>query len=181
MIIGPDFVFLAVPRTASHSIARHWLPQYGGVEADPADHHLWEVPPEHAHKFTWAVVRNPYVRVASWWCLMQKFTKVLTEEMRGVTFEDFPEWLRSGPKPDRHRKWLPQTEFLSEARIDRVVHFENLESELRELPFVQHWIEVPRVNVSEIPHPEITPRFIENVNRYEDRSFDAYGCQRIVC
>ncbi len=32
MIIGPNYVFIAVPRTASHAIAYHWLvPFYGGA------------------------------------------------------------------------------------------------------------------------------------------------------
>lgn len=182
MVIGPNFVYIAVPRTASHSIAKHWLLHYGGVDRDSEDHHKHKVPLWHHWKFTWTVVRNPYARVASLWLLMQKFTDILEKEMRGVTFEDFPEWLRCGPWPKDPwpYRWMAQVPFLSASRIDRVVHFENLEAELRELPFVQHWTDVPRINVSKAPRPEFTPAFIAGVNRYEKESFEAYGYKRMT-
>lgn len=63
MIAGPDYVFLCMPRTASHSISAWLCAQHGGM--DILEHHTRIVPAEHAHKHTFAVVRNPYERLLS--------------------------------------------------------------------------------------------------------------------
>ena len=66
MVIGPDFVFLAVPRTASQALTYHFLPKYGGESLGIDDYHRMDVPPEHAQKFTFAVVLHDCVGQSVW-------------------------------------------------------------------------------------------------------------------
>jgi hypothetical protein len=143
MVAGPDFVYVAVPRTASIAIARFWLPLYGGAEL-PRGHHRREVPPEHDGKFTWAVVRNPYERMLSLWRLFY---------LRRSK-EAFGDFLRHCiNRPDR-KVLMNQSRFLELARIDQVVRYEHLAADLGALPFVEQWHPVPRENTSEKPYPE---------------------------
>lgn len=65
MVLGPNYVFLCVPRCASNSI-RDWLVEhFDGVHMEP--HHGTRIPAGHAGKRIVAVVRNPYDRMLSTW------------------------------------------------------------------------------------------------------------------
>ena len=107
MIIGPDFVFLHVPRCAGTLMQRVYLPLFGGVYHEPF--HGREVPAEHAHKFTFAIVRNPYQRMMSIWA-----------HWKETNFQNLP-FLRDGDSADCAEQFPfvaaqhSQAEFLSAA------------------------------------------------------------------
>lgn len=175
MVIGPSFVFLAVPRTASQSLTYHWLPHYGGVSLGPDHYHRQDVPAEHQSKFTFAVVRNPYDRWMSLWYLMQKIS--LEEKFnlgirRALAPSEFVNWCRiAAPKMPN---WLAQHQFLSEARIDSVVKYENLRVQLQSLPFVDVWHEPPvepgAMNRRPL-HMDMNRDFVQAVNTYSLETF----------
>lgn len=183
MIIGPDFVFIAVPKTASQSLTYHWLPKYGGKDLGPEQYHRRDVPSEHAHKLTFAVVRNPYDRVVSFWHYMAKF---LPEQVADLSprfdpswpLEEFCDWL---PETQDER-FFCQTKFLSLARVDRILRYEHLISDLRHLPFVHRWYELPHTNSTDRPplSQDLTPRAIRSINQYCRDAFSSYGYQMQV-
>lgn len=187
MTVGPGYVFLCVARTASVAISRHWLiDHYNGEELNPDDYHIQTVLPEHAHKFTFAVVRNPYTRMASLWRYVGQFTEtqrkaIYAESGISVTpsLAQFVDWCwRSGVVGTQ---WLSQAEFLSRARVDRVLRFEHLEEGLRGLPFVLEWHPPPFVNATERPFrlADLSPDAIRAINHHSREDFAAFNYSMI--
>ena len=180
MNIGPDFVFLCVPRTASVSISRHWLPNFGGVDQHSDDYHQRVVPPEHAGKFTFAVVRNPYARVRSLWAFLRSFS---SGKFSHLTLSDFPWWLME--REDSETQFNSQVQFLAHARLDRVILYEDLPGALLGLPFVN------AATVPELPHCNdapygrgdwthgLTRHFFDGVHKFEAASFIEWGYERL--
>jgi len=162
MVIGPEYVFLAMPRTASRAID-HWLrDHYSGVNPG-GDHHSVEIPPEHQGKLIFAVVRNPYSRMASLYRLMkQEFwsTGYLanTDEGRGwaqqgmradMTPAEFVDWCA---EHSDKANWAPLTTTLQRATVPyrqiQLMGYERLEADLRALPFVHKWHPLPIVGAT---------------------------------
>lgn len=166
MIIGPDFVFLHVPRCAGTLMQRVYLPQFGGKFHNPFHGRI--VPADHAHKFTFAIVREPYSRMMSLWAHWQIVTTnvFLREQMRDPS--ECAERFFTGES---------QVEFLSASRIDRVLHYERLAEEVLNLPFNKYEIRLPveKVNRSKVEWPEMTDRFIKAVNTACREDFEKYG------
>jgi hypothetical protein len=169
MIVGPDFVFLHVPRCAGSLMQRVWLPQFGGIYYD---HFHGRVPAEgHAHKFTFAIVRNPYDRMMSMWA-----------HWKEVNFMDLP-FLKTGDSADCAKQFLlvpeqcNQADFLSLARLDWILHYETLAEEVLNLPFNKARIPLPaaKVNQSIIEWEPMTERFIRAVNASSAADFGKFG------
>ena len=177
MVIGPDFVFLAVPRTASQTLTYHFLPKYGGESLGADDYHRMDVPPEHAHKFTFAVVRNPYDRMLSLWYLIQKFTREDLEKdgiLRDWTPAQFVDWCAT----QSCVKWQPQAKLLSAWQVVHVLRFERLEEGLRSLPFVGDEFEMPAIQNSTARRnilEDLTREFVEEVNKHSVKDFIRFG------
>ncbi len=178
MTIGPDFVYLAIPRTASQTLTHHFLPKYGGVMLAAAEYHRMDVPLKHADKFTFTVVRNPYDRMLSLWRFMKKFSDATRRKVSmwsGMTPAEFASWCRE--YRDAAPQWKSQSEFLSRARVDRALKFEDLEVGLRSLPFVDEF-EMPLVHGATKRPPiedDLTPEFVAAVNGHSGPDFERFG------
>lgn len=135
MTLGPSFVCLHVPRTASNTMSRRFLKQFGGERI--GKHHERIVPIEHIRKFTFAVVRNPYDRWLSCWHHLRR-----NDRDHGIADMCFPEFMHL-----MVNGWgeggYSQVEFLAEARMDRILKYEDLAESVLELPF----------NAASIPWP----------------------------
>ena len=177
MYIGPGFVFLAVPRTASNTITTLFLPQFGGCNT--GEYHACCVPHFHRHKFTFAVVRNPYDRMLSCWYHLRR-----NDQIFNIRSMDFPEHMQ--PQKD---KWGPdgrsQAEILSYSRIDRVLRYENLAEEVLDLPFNLDRLPWPtEVRNSEERPPwqeelQRHPDWVEIINRHSAHDFERFGYDRL--
>lgn len=169
MIIGPDFVFLHVPRCAGTLMQHMYLPLFGGVYHDPF--HGREVPPEHAHKFTFAIVRDPYHRMMSIWA-----------HWKEINFQNL-DFLKTGGAAECAERFLSvpeqytQADFLSLARVDAVLHYETLANEVLSLPFNKKGIPLPaqKVNRSKVRWELMTRRFIGAVNAHSRADFEKFG------
>ena len=72
MVIGPGYVYLALPRTGSNAVSA-WLCRYHqGIRPSGQEvhHHLMKIPPGNTDKHIWTIVRNPYDRMVSLYYLM---------------------------------------------------------------------------------------------------------------
>jgi len=181
MTVGPDFVFIAVPRTASKAIAQLWLPHYGG-EPVPGCDHCVDVPSEHKNKFAFAVVRNPYDRMISLWYIAKVF-----RQFHGWSLCEFLTFcigassgLRiCGSESDHFNShWCSQTQLLGRHHVDRILRYENLEEGLQRLPFVRQWHPLQRGNVS-ANRPawrmEATGRVRELIRLHSAADFEQFG------
>lgn len=184
MVIGPDYVFVAVPRTASISIGCYWLPEhYGGVKAQGV-HHRRSVPFDAAGKMIWAVVRDPYARMASLWNLYKR---------RG-RHKDFTTWLRWCLGGDADEVTRCQSTFLAgvEADVDHLIKFETLEEHLARLPFVRrggfHLLPVKNTReqpegrrkpqVAEHPEKHLTREQVAMINEHSHEDFEVYRYEK---
>lgn len=170
MIIGPDFVFIAVPRTASNAMARLFLPKFGGQNY--GKHHLRTVPERHRRKFTFAVVRNPYDRVFSmWYHLRRHDPKRIPDDFPKFVDILMNNWGEGG---------LHQAAFLAEARIDRVLKYEQLHLEVLQLPFAIPPIRWPMDMINREDRPFWSedlrqhPDWAEHIERHSGPDFVRY-------
>jgi hypothetical protein len=123
-------VYLAIPRTASRSISAWFRLDYGAIKVN--GHHGHRADPAIKDYLAFTSVRNPYDRLASWY----KFTKKADD-----LFELIKEH-RLVPQACWLDKW--QQAF---SRPITIIHYENLNEELRTLPFVDKEIVLPQIGV----------------------------------
>lgn len=178
MTIGPDFVFICVPRTASVAMTE-WLKHYGGEALSPSEYHRRDVPTAHQHKFTFAVVRNPYERVVSMWRLLRKFSETDLDYIglsADPTLSDVVRWMMATPYP----AYWNQVRFLETARIDAMLRYENLETELRSLPFVQKWTPLPVMNTGDRKpiSEDLTGEAVRLINQCCAETFEKFNYAR---
>lgn len=148
MILGPDYVFIAVPRTASVSIASWLVAEHGGIWH--GDHHGTDIPLEHRDKFTFTVVRDPFTRLPSMYrYVAEKFwpdtcwresAEAADWRALGMPFDcgmaEFIRWAAA----QRGHQWCSQWDMLDDPDgleyLDRNLKFEELPGCLLSLPFV---------------------------------------------
>jgi len=176
MIIAPDFVFLCIPRCASNTM-REWLKRFGGVSHEP--HHGRFIPLEHRHKFTFAIVRNPYDRMLSmWYHTRRNSPDAEWREMDVVTFARRCHETEYG---------MSQRDFLEPAwPLRQIVQYEFLATWpywLGEMP--NPWGHPPaeRRNAEDRPpwgaDPNLGVDFIDAVNHHSLRDFDCWNYERL--
>ena len=176
MVIGPDFVFVAVPRTASVLMAERFLPQFAGREF--GRHHEVVIPAKDRKKFTFAVVRNPYDRMLSKYHFHR--------QKPGASHHDRANESTAAEMVDlfagldyRHRS---MTEFLEGVNCNMILRWENLAEEIHGLPFVgRAQLPSKRINTVRRPHwtEEATPEFIAAVNQHSAPDFERYGYTKL--
>jgi len=88
----------------------------------------------------WATVRNPWVRLLSWWHAWTHSRRAPNDPVQGCTFPVFIAFLtdnREGadlPKNARHMR-SPQQQFIAAQPCTRVVRLEHLQEDFAALPF----------------------------------------------
>lgn len=177
MVIGPNYVYIALPRTASQSMTSWLCEHHGGVLRGDL-YHTAEIPPAHRDKYTFTTVRDPYQRMASLFRLVaQKFWTDPDEQMEetvGMTMAEFVHWCVSRSQP----QWWPQTAILEGCRIDEILRYELL-------PGCLHWLPwLPPRRSSTFPHIDetepglIRAAAIQAINEHSEMDFDAYGYRK---
>jgi len=142
----PPFVFVALPRTGSHSI-RQMLRSFPNIRS-VGGHHQMAVP-------TWAtgprfaVIRNPYaVHLSHYLYRKRKRRNNMYQRVKKQSFVEYLTWMVN----PRHKPYRPhdppQAVALRLAGVDHMVRFERLESELRSLPFLPSDLELPHLNAN---------------------------------
>jgi hypothetical protein len=145
VIVNPHhrFVFLAVPRTGSKAMAGALL-DLPGSRAVGRNHHNFRVPPAARWFLTFAVVRNPYARLASHY----RYRCDRSPFVAGLSFAEYIDWaIRRGPgavwdmpgappQPGPEASGdPPQVAWLAGARVDAILRYEHLETDLQRMPF----------------------------------------------
>lgn len=168
-VVGPDFVFLCVPRTATNLMARKFLPQFGGGIVEPF--HSQTPPAGMEDRFCFATVRNPYDQLLSCWYHNRRHSPSIAVRHMGLM-----EFLREALTIS---EWVSQSEFLSKARLDVVLQFENLSAEVLTLPFNRRRIPLPQERINGEDRPpwkeDLTPEFVEAVNILCEPDFAEFG------
>lgn len=154
-------------------MSRVFLPQFGGEIVEP--YHDVNVPAEHAHKFTWCIVRNPYDRVLSAWYHIRAHSQDPEWRQRGLI--DFVHAL------GRVDWWVNQAEYMKASRMDAVLRWEDLAQEIHRLPFVPADVSLPTQRVNEEPRgpwaAEATPAFVIAVNELCGEDFEMLDYERL--
>jgi len=171
MTVGPDFAFIAVPRTASTVMATLFLPQFGG-RSDGRNHHARFVLPGHAHLFRFAVVRNPYDRMLSIYHHLAEADR--TYNIREMAF---PQWMDFMEKHWGFGGWN-QTRFLEGTGVQQILRFEQIETDVLSLPFNTEGIAWPteRQNISRRKplSEELTDEYREIIYRHSEPDFERF-------
>ena len=184
MIIGPDYVFIAIPRTASVSIASWLVANHGGVWH--GDHHGTDIPPEHRSKFTFTVVRDPFTRLPSMYrYVAEKFWPVArwreSQEAAdwralGIPFDcdltTFVEWAATQRRHQRCSQW----EMLADVRLDQTLKFEDLPDCISDMPFRgdRDIVTLPRLGKTGST-PALTTRERDAIWLHSRRDFRKFG------
>jgi len=172
MIIGPNYVYIALPRTASLSVSSWLIADHAGRTFD-GHYHSADVPRECRDHLVFTVVRNPYGRMASLYrFLEQKFWGRSDEwcETAGMTMPEFVRWCIDRPEPN----WQTQSQILSayDGRL-AVLRFEDFPGCLNVLP-LEVGIGVPWMNRTwhlENPEEILT---LDSMRAIEDHSRDDF-------
>lgn len=182
MIIGPNYVFIAVPRTASMSIAAWLVAEHGGVWH--GDHHDTDIPPEHQGKHVFAVVRNPLTRLPSlhryvrdvFWAneIWRSSAEAATWRALGMPFDSELETFVDWAATQRGHQWCSQDEMLSKAPPDEVFRFEDLPGCLRHLPFVSGSVQLPKLGETGRA-PALTATEIRSIVNHSAADFERFG------
>ncbi len=181
MILGPTYVYLAWPRTATNATAFAWLGKhYHGVDRPP--HHNTDVPGEHQGKFIWGVTRNPYDRMLSvWYHLVFAKAPVLSEnnlrtptELARYVIDHRLDW-PAGQSASRFFDAAP--------RVDRILRYEDLANEVKSLPFYDPRYPFPAEIINHQPRgkleDDLTPEFIAAVNDHSAADFERFGYEKL--
>jgi len=171
MVIGPDYVYIALPRTASQSMAA-WLCEHHGGAVDNDLYHSAAVPEEHSKKLAFTIVRDPYRRMASLYRVMvQKFWPEPDQQVAetvGMTMAQFVRWCIGRPET----QWWPQAKILAAWQGPiTMLCFENLPDGLTDLP--QSHGAFPHIGATE-PGP-IEPEAIGAINEHSRLDFERLG------
>jgi hypothetical protein len=186
MVIGKQhkFVFIMVPKTASQSM-RFWLIDNYGGDMPRGQSHERNIPQRCKDWFTFCCVRNPYDRAISLW-----FSAVYEEPKDAYGFRrgcgsseltPFLRWLAQSPgSTRRHVLAQPQHIFLRPVATDLVLRYENLQTEINQLPFHDaSSAPLPSRNVRKTRRPPwesyYDPERTELVQAWAKEDFTNYG------
>ena len=183
MIIGPDYVFIAVPRTASVSIASWLVAEHGGIWH--GDHHGTEIPPQHRGKFTFTVVRNPFTRLPSMYrYVAEKFwpdarwresAEAADWREMGMPFDcdltEFVDWAET----QHGHQWCSQSRLLEGVRLNAVPKFEFLPTCLSGLYFMGEPgpVNLPNLNPTGRA-PVLTQRERDAIRSHSREDFEGF-------
>jgi hypothetical protein len=160
--------WIDLPKTASRAVLKV-LGQYGPLENTSS------IPPEVETVFT--IGRNPYTRCLSlWWSTAMQPGDRYGLKAFGTNPAEFIRNMAKAPKK-KLDLYFTQAQLLGKytgsVPLTRL-RYENLEQDLRSLPFINDDQEVPIVNRKENGRPpaDYSPEFIEAVNYWCAEDFE---------
>jgi len=130
------FVYFGAPKTGTNTVVRVLRSVYAGRSV--GGYHSASVPAP--GYLAWATVRNPWVRLLSWWHAWTHSPRAPKDPVQGCTLPVFIAFLtdnRQGadlPKNAPHMR-SPQDQFINVHPCLRVVRLENLTEDFAALPF----------------------------------------------
>ena len=135
------FVFVSTMRCGTHTMfnALQGPPYHGYHERRLDSYHGRIIPDKAKDWFTFAVSRNPYSRLVSIWRVITQGERYRHYTPLGqCPFAKFVCWAAAEPNIDRWAGMLiPQHRWLKGIRLDTVLRLENLDREVKRLPFWQ--------------------------------------------
>lgn len=145
---NPKIVFVAIPKTATRSIYGLLKDNFGGrVISD----HARKIPPAYNNYFSFCIVRNPYDRICSdYWSRCRRGSDrygILTKFKQQGLENTLESYLDVYPRESRST-WFAQHNFIEGNNINKILHFEKLQEEFNELPFVKNNITLPLINTT---------------------------------
>lgn len=121
---NPKVVFIAIPKTGTRSVVDYMKTHLCARRYPDTRTHEEIVPAALKKHFAFTVVRNPYDRMISYW-----WSTCMREGGAGHSLEEF---LKRPIQPNIREFQHP---YIERNRIDKVIHFENLVQEFKQLPF----------------------------------------------
>jgi hypothetical protein len=148
----PEFVFVAMPRTASRSMNR-WLLDRFPKAAYSGDHHETDIPNHARGFFRFAVVRNPFsLHLSHYLYRKSRDQNNMHGWCRSRSFLEYLRWISNPLASPIQSKEPPQSVTMARVEPDVVLRYESLTGGLESLPFVD--------TVENFPH------------RYGNREYD---------
>ena len=145
---NPKIVFVAIPKTGTRSIYAALQNNFGGSILND---HARKIPKTYGGYFKFCVVRNPYDRICSdYWsrCQREHDRYGFIENFKKRNLENNLEnYLDIISLDSRHRDF-EQYNFIEGNNINQILHFENLQEDFNNLPFVTSPIELPLINTT---------------------------------
>lgn len=163
-----DYVYVAIPKTASAAVRDFLCKNYRGKVI--SRYHSVDIPEGYRDCFRFTVVRNPYERCLSRYFYEKNKAQRVPEN---IGFLHFMEWLSQHQHNDPMPRSLyyinmTQKEFYDHSGCDTYIKIEDLDNEIRKLPFVGDLdsVELPVVrktqNKPDIPFEEY---FLHNLKQ----------------
>lgn len=188
MIIGPTYVFIAVPRTASLSIAAWLIAHHEGAWV--GEHHGTEIPAAHQGKYTFTVVRDPYTRLPSLWRYLRD---VFWPKANWRNSAEAAAWRELGMPLDSAlvefvnwaasqigRQWCSQAAMLRDVRLHAILRFEELRQHLAGLPFVSGLSDVARVpHLNQTTSEALTEAEVLAIMKHSAEDFARFAYDRV--
>ena len=140
MVVFPEYKYLYISTQKSGTHAMYdYLQRCGGKRHGA--YHEKIIPEKYKDYKTFITVRNPFDRaVSSWWALTTHDNgkgrqKWALDSIGGKSFDLFAKWLNSPKCKKGTRMTWSQTEIHKDKKIDFYIKLEEIEEELRKLPF----------------------------------------------
>ena len=184
------FVFVSTMRCGTHTMFNALQgPVYQGYhEQRHGGYHNRIVPPRAKDWFTFAVSRNPYSRLVSIWRVITQGTRYRHYTPLGkCSFPLFACWCAAEPNiGKRAGMLLPQGQWLDGIRLDTILRLEDLDAEVKRLPFwtgPDHVEPAPNRTCIGQPHWSTyysDPEIIAAAQDWAGDDFETYGYQRTI-
>jgi len=152
---NPNIVFLAIPKTATRSVYTLLEKNFGGKKFKE---HWPTIPKQFSRYFSFCIVRNPYDRaVSQWWSTCMRsgdrygYVKKMQDMGYGNSLHGFLQVVKRdgwNTSSGTGRVALPQHIFVTPNRINRILHYENLQEEFYTLPFINKNMQLPVINTT---------------------------------
>lgn len=145
------FVFVAIPKTGSKSMAAFLLDKFEAYRH--GFHHQWKVPELKQDYYIYSVVRNPYERCFSmWWFACKTDNRSGSVFKKGTPFDTYMNWVIQrksfDPNPRRNvpELFMSQSMWFDKSGARQFLKLEDIPASLDALPFYKSATEFPHKN-----------------------------------